>query len=104
MFYKYNLVLNFLFVKRNISKMFMNLFLNSTLVCNDFFGSQADKLASKKKVNTEALIDRALVAFLTENEGRIDPALMKRKIELGINEIIDFIKTLDPQAHKRCKQ
>jgi len=79
----------------------MNLFLNSTLVCNDFFGSQADKLASKKKVNTEALIDRALVAFLTENEDRIDPALIKHKLELRINEFINFVKSLDPQESKK---
>ena len=44
MFYVYNLVFTFLFVKRNISKMFLNIFLNSTLVCNDFFGSQAGQL------------------------------------------------------------
>jgi hypothetical protein len=81
--------------------MFMNLFLNSTLVCNDFFSSQADKLASKKKVNAEALIDRALVAFLTENEGRIDPAVMKRKLELRINKFINFVKSLDPQESKK---
>jgi hypothetical protein len=59
MFYNYNLVSKFLFVKRNISKMFMNLFLNSTLVCNDFFSSQADKLgiAGIPKVRIKVVFD-----------------------------------------------
>jgi hypothetical protein len=82
-------------------KIFLKIFLNSIFVCNDFFSSQADKLASKRKVNTEALIDSALVDFLTENEDRIDPALMKRKLELGINEFINFVKSLDPQESKK---
>jgi hypothetical protein len=60
-----------------------------------------DKLASKKKVNTEALIESVLVDFLTENEAITDPELMKRKIELGINEIIDFVKSLYPQESKK---
>jgi hypothetical protein len=82
-------------------EIFLKIFLNSIFVCNDFFDSQADKLASKKKVNAEALIDRALVAFLTENEGRIDPAVMKRKLELRINKFINFVKSLDPQESKK---
>lgn len=63
---------------------------------------RVDKMASKRKVNTEALIESALLKFLRENEVITEPELMKRKIELGINEIINFIKTLDSQTQKKA--
>lgn len=51
-----------------------------------------DKLASKKKANTEDLIEGALLTFLRENEARTEPGLMKRKVKSEIKNVADFLQ------------
>lgn len=46
-----------------------------------------DKLASKKKVKTERLIDYALLNFLSENKVEIETKALKHKIESDLEEL-----------------
>jgi len=54
-----------------------------------------DNMASKEKADTKDLIEGVLLNFLKENEARTESVLMKRKIELEVNKVVDFIKNLD---------
>jgi len=55
-----------------------------------------DKLASKRKIDTEDLINRALLHFLSENEVEIETKALKRKIELDLENLCQTMNI----AHK----